>query len=57
VKELRRTPVFDRFENGDVAVAAAADDDDDDVAAADDDDYGGRTNLYENEWMELGGLQ
>jgi hypothetical protein len=51
--------VFDRFENGDVADVdvAAADDDDDDVAAADDDDYGGRTNLYENEWMELGGLQ
>jgi hypothetical protein len=44
--------VFDQFENVDVAAA----DDDDDVAA-DDDDYGGRTNLYENEWMELGGLQ
>jgi hypothetical protein len=44
--------VFDQIENVDVAAA----DDDDDVAA-DDDDYGGRTNLYENEWMELGGLQ
>lgn len=44
--------MFDQFENVDVAAA----DDDDDVAA-DDDDYGGRTNLYENEWMELGGLQ
>jgi hypothetical protein len=44
--------VFDQFENGDVA-----DVDDDDDVAADDDDYGGRTNLYENEWMELGGLQ
>ncbi len=44
--------MFDQIENVDVAAA----DDDDDVAA-DDDDYGGRTNLYENEWMELGGLQ